>query len=196
MKTELPRDADGSLSSYAWPGGYPILYLMADGYTLCPDCANGGNGSIANEDDEDPQWRIEAYYIYYEGPVEDCAHCGKLTPSAYGDSDDRNRNLDPMSAYTVKIRATDIDTLLWLADRGYDGDFWKLSSLSHYEGPDGMERDADQENDSDTVWVFTLSEPDAWEFQANVNEDPYAFLACNGSETLAEALCGLLNEIA
>ena len=31
--------------AFAWPGGYTILYLTADGGELCAACVNGENGS-------------------------------------------------------------------------------------------------------------------------------------------------------
>ena len=77
------------LSAYAWPGGYPIYYLCADGGVLCPDCANGDNGSEANgtidpECPDDDQWRIVASDIHWEGDPIICDHCGADIESAYG----------------------------------------------------------------------------------------------------------------
>jgi hypothetical protein len=81
----LHRDTDGTLPKYAWPGGYPILYVCADGGVLCADCANGQNGSIASESADAPaDWRIEGADIHYEGDAEICDHCGVEIPSAYG----------------------------------------------------------------------------------------------------------------
>jgi hypothetical protein len=34
---------------YAWPGGYPLVVVMADGSLLCPDCARREYRSIARE---------------------------------------------------------------------------------------------------------------------------------------------------
>lgn len=34
------RLPDGSLESFAWPGGYPIVYQDGHGETLCPACAS------------------------------------------------------------------------------------------------------------------------------------------------------------
>lgn len=81
----LHRDEDGTLPAFAWPGGYPFLYLMADGECLCPACANGKNGSEASESLDAPaDWRIVASYIHWEGEPECCAHCGAMVDSAYG----------------------------------------------------------------------------------------------------------------
>lgn len=84
------RDSDGRLPAFAWPGGYPVLYVCADGATLCVACANGDNGSEASQAADTPSdWRLVAADIHYEGPADICDHCGVATPSAYGypDSD-------------------------------------------------------------------------------------------------------------
>ena len=72
------------LIKHAFPGGYSIRYLMEDGATLCADCTNGD----ATWDNNDPQWRIHAQYIYWEGPTKNCAHCNGEMPSEYGDPDE------------------------------------------------------------------------------------------------------------
>jgi hypothetical protein len=83
--TRLP---DGTLPAYAWPGGYPMAYLCADGGTLCPDCANGRNGSEASTaPDAAPDWRLIDGSVYWEGPPLTCDHCQAAIPSAYGDHD-------------------------------------------------------------------------------------------------------------
>lgn len=83
----LHRDTDGTFPAYAWPGGYQMIYRFADGEACCPACANGGNGSLASEIADDPDWRLEEAAILYEGPSETCAHCGATIKSAYGDPD-------------------------------------------------------------------------------------------------------------
>lgn len=88
----------GKLMSYAWPGGYPIYYLTEDSGVLCPNCANGDNGSEAHTESEDcdhcpddRQWLIVAADIHWEGPPMDCDHCGGEIESAYGDPDAETR---------------------------------------------------------------------------------------------------------
>ena len=76
----LLRDADGRLVSYAWPSGYPVLYLDSDNCTLCPDCA-----TLA---DEDIRTRPVSAFIHYEGPDAICENCNEAIPSAYGDPED------------------------------------------------------------------------------------------------------------
>jgi hypothetical protein len=83
----------GKLMSYAFPGGYPIYYVCADNGVLCPNCANGENGSRAADTDLDPscnddrQWIIVAADCNYEDTGLYCDHCGKRIESAYCDED-------------------------------------------------------------------------------------------------------------
>ena len=79
------RGSDGKLPAYAWPGGYPIFYLLADNAVLCPACANGENGSDASPAHEDKQWRIVAADVYWEGPPMCCEHCNGEIESAYAE---------------------------------------------------------------------------------------------------------------
>ena len=81
------RNESGKFDAYAWPGGYQIVYLTADGGTLCPACANGDNGSDASDTSEDPQWQIIDQDVYWEGPALTCDHCHADIASAYGDPD-------------------------------------------------------------------------------------------------------------
>lgn len=73
------------LPKYAWPGGYPIFYVTEDNALLCPDCANGKNGSLASKDSDDKQWRIVGSDINYEDDMMFCEHCSKKIESAYGE---------------------------------------------------------------------------------------------------------------
>ena len=66
---------DGVLPSYAWPGGYQIIYLDKDNCALCPACANADLGSV------------KSWEIYYEGPTTPCDECNCMIESAYGDPD-------------------------------------------------------------------------------------------------------------
>lgn len=75
---------------YAWPGGYPLLWVMADGGQLCARCVERESKLVAaalTEPGTDPQWEPVAVDPYYEGPPVACDHCGQLTESAYGDPD-------------------------------------------------------------------------------------------------------------
>jgi hypothetical protein len=88
----LPRDDSGRLSTWAWPGGYPIYYICADGGCLCPACANGDGDSIASPDQDDPQWQVIGAEVHWEGEPIVCDHCGKLVESAYGDYGDPEKD--------------------------------------------------------------------------------------------------------
>lgn len=82
---DLREDNNGKLPAYAWPGGYPLFYLFADGGLCCPDCANGRNGSEAQTDDpDDKQWHIVACDVHWEGEPIICDHCNGEIESAYG----------------------------------------------------------------------------------------------------------------
>jgi hypothetical protein len=86
----LPRNPDGTLASWAWPGGYTIAYHLADGGCVCPACANGRKGSEASVAHDDKQWRIVGAGVYWEGPTMHCDHCNAEIESSYGDPDADN----------------------------------------------------------------------------------------------------------
>ena len=76
---------NGKLKTHAFPGGYPLYYLCADGGVLCPDCANSPESKQATEDcPDDRQWLIISAEIILEDeePWWDCDHCGKRIISA------------------------------------------------------------------------------------------------------------------
>lgn len=85
---ELPRDEDGKLSRYAWPGGYAINYYTGYDEMFCADCAR------AEEDNYEPGSSIiEAADIYWEGPAIECdSHmsdeCPHMIESEYGDPEE------------------------------------------------------------------------------------------------------------
>lgn len=93
-KIEQLRDDNGKFPAYAWPGGYPIIYVMEDSDVLCPPCVNGENGSeVGSPDvDGDPQWTVAVCDCYWEGPVLYCGHCGGEIESAYGDPDEETES--------------------------------------------------------------------------------------------------------
>jgi hypothetical protein len=89
IKASIDRDSNGKLPSYAWPGGYPIFYLTQDDAVLCPQCANGENGSDTLVQD-DPQWNVTAHDINWEDPDMTCEHCNRRIESAYAEDDAGN----------------------------------------------------------------------------------------------------------
>lgn len=72
---------------YAWPGGYEIAYIAADGGLLCHQCANSEIDLTSDPDAED-DWRIVASEINYESTDMYCAHCDRQIKPAYGDPDE------------------------------------------------------------------------------------------------------------
>lgn len=73
------RESDGTYPSYAFPGGYPLVYYTRDGMTICADCASK---------EVDYSQEAIAYDVYWEGPAIVCDDCGVEIESAYGDPDE------------------------------------------------------------------------------------------------------------
>lgn len=77
-----PYDPDRDpqpLDTFAWPGGYPILYVTEDGGTFC-----GAHAWAVIVREDVPMARD----ILWEGPAEWCEEGSHPIPSAYGDPDD------------------------------------------------------------------------------------------------------------
>lgn len=88
MHAPLERRSDGKLWSFTSVGSYTLVYLTRDHEVLCPDCANGENGSEACEGHEEAQWDLVGCDVYWEGPPVQCAHCGCDIESSYGDPEE------------------------------------------------------------------------------------------------------------
>jgi hypothetical protein len=73
------RNSDGTLPAYAWPGGYPIIYIDTHCDVLCASCATKAL------DAEDTTCKPVACEVFYEGPIDFCAECNTEIESAYGD---------------------------------------------------------------------------------------------------------------
>lgn len=82
MKLEQAKNEAGEYQGFAWPGGYPIVYVCNDGSYVCAKCMNDptNQGWISEGDD-----RVIGADVYYEGPVEQCVNCEAEISSAYGD---------------------------------------------------------------------------------------------------------------
>ena len=76
--------------SWAWPGGYPLVYFTRDGGCLCPSCANE-NINLTLDKDYD-QWCIVAQEINYEEKGLICDNCYADIPAAYGDDDEEHES--------------------------------------------------------------------------------------------------------
>ncbi len=81
---KLYLDMGRKFDAYAWPGGYPIIYVCATGDILCATCATK---AMQKETCREARmgYLPEAYDVFYEGPDEICADCNQAIESAYGD---------------------------------------------------------------------------------------------------------------
>jgi hypothetical protein len=151
---QVRDDNDGEFPKYAWPGGYPIYYLLGDNEPLCADCANGQNGSeathrLTDKDGQatDSQWLIVAYEIHYEGAPISCAQCNTQIESAYGNPESEDGEGEPDEG---DITTTDHKSFyqygkLYLEATG-DGEHWASELKARM--------------DADSFWpnVFSISD--------------------------------------
>jgi hypothetical protein len=92
MLSEQKKDAIRlAIRGYAWPGGYPVYMLMADGGVLCSACVRREIRSIVDatrpNGAAEPQWQCVAVDANWEDPQLYCDHCGERIESAYADDD-------------------------------------------------------------------------------------------------------------
>ena len=80
MTLENYRDVDGKLVAYVWPGGYPLYYMDARGYPLCPQCAN-----LDYVTEYSPEDRPEFAAINWVDCDLICDHCAAQIEAAYSD---------------------------------------------------------------------------------------------------------------
>ena len=89
-KIELLQQIKRSLrDKYAWPGGYPLYLLCADGEVLSIDAARD-NWKLICHATMFPQygtkdWQIVAVDINWENPSLYCAHTNERIESAYAE---------------------------------------------------------------------------------------------------------------
>ncbi len=89
LRLEVNRDP---LPAFAWPGGYPLIYVFSDGGVICPDCVNENVEEIetASRKGNRPHrsgcggWAVDGVDVHWEGEPEVCDNCGKEIDSAYG----------------------------------------------------------------------------------------------------------------
>ena len=75
---------------FAWPGGYPMFFITADGAALSWDAAKQCRGEIIraiSSQDTRSGWCIAAADVNWEDESLYCDHTGKQIPSAYGDDE-------------------------------------------------------------------------------------------------------------
>lgn len=69
--------------SYAWPGGYEIVYVAQDGGILCHQCANAE--LMRTLDPDDNQFHVVGDFINYEDTDLFCDHCNRPINPEYGE---------------------------------------------------------------------------------------------------------------
>ena len=84
-KLAIKRDENGRCEKYAWPGGYLVFYICANGGILCPDCVDAEKELIDAADQSDEQWLVIAQEINYEDGSLYCDNCSNRIESAYAD---------------------------------------------------------------------------------------------------------------
>ena len=72
---------------YAWPGGYPLYSVTANGGILSFDATQENMNQIQSAiiEHDDTQWQIIGYEINWEDSNLFCDHTGKQIESAYGE---------------------------------------------------------------------------------------------------------------
>jgi hypothetical protein len=73
--------------AYAWPGGYPLFFLMSDGETLSFAAAKAESDLIraAIADKSNDGWRVIAVDVNWEDGDLTCSHTGERIESAYAE---------------------------------------------------------------------------------------------------------------
>ena len=91
LKLEVNREP---LPAYAWPGGYPLVYIFNDGGCCCADCANDNIDLIDSDMKGNHRWNSHGGWAlggcdtHLEGEPMSCVLCGAVIESAYGVPDE------------------------------------------------------------------------------------------------------------
>jgi hypothetical protein len=90
--------ADGA---YAWPGGYPLYFVTADGGALSFESAQENAAQIRDaiiEDDKRGGWRVIGVEVNWEDGELYCDHSGERIESAYAEPNDERQHCDECGA--------------------------------------------------------------------------------------------------
>lgn len=71
---------------YAWPGGYPLYFIAADGEALSFKAVQENQAPVIeamNNPGTDKQWEVIGYQINWEDENLYCAHSNDLIECAY-----------------------------------------------------------------------------------------------------------------
>jgi hypothetical protein len=87
----------GKMQAYAWPGGYPLFAVTADGAALCSTCVTKERKQIFRDTHEWNQstrgrgrssgWEVETVTVNYEDSSLHCDNCSKRIESAYAEDE-------------------------------------------------------------------------------------------------------------
>lgn len=74
---------------YAWPGGYPLYFVMADCEPMSFEAVRDNKAEVfaAFEEGGDVSWRPNFVQINWESSDLTCAHTGELIEAAYVDDE-------------------------------------------------------------------------------------------------------------
>src|SRR5215469_1677896 len=77
---------------YAWPGGYPLYFIMDDGGALSFAAAVANRETIEDSIAEDIRdgWRPLCIDVNWENPDLYCDHTGERIESAYAEPDENH----------------------------------------------------------------------------------------------------------
>lgn len=89
MEIKTVADFDAALANgpYAWPGGYPLFFIMKDGESLSFKAAEQEAETIRTsiEDGHEQDWIPVALEINYEDGELYCCHLNERIESAYAE---------------------------------------------------------------------------------------------------------------
>jgi hypothetical protein len=77
MPQPIERDENNQVETYAWPGGYPLFY-MVQGDVLCPKCVN--------DNPDNDSFNPDAVDVNYEDTELYCCNCNEQIEAAYRDN--------------------------------------------------------------------------------------------------------------
>lgn len=89
------------MGRYAWPGGYPVYFIMKDDGIFCYSCMEKEQKKAFQEDDEFTPSYID---ISWENEIH-CSNCGEQIETAYGVWDE-----DAKRRQEISIKARDDKT--------------------------------------------------------------------------------------
>ena len=83
---EIASNGTAYVMPYAWPGGYPIVYVTDDGGCLCPNCVQDNLEEIGTTH-KGSGWNVVGMDANWEDPSLFCDHCGNRIKSAYAEDE-------------------------------------------------------------------------------------------------------------